>query len=244
MAVQWRPCEARPALEVAARKPQSKRAFPVGVSAVCQHWSMIPREVQGILFLLASLVPSWEDLIQLVLCSTDPVLGSSTTPGLGPLLLSWRVPAVSAEVPRLAQRQGLLWGTLLWPSAPLCAGIQDHCDPAGLQAGGGGPRHGGAAGPSPWQHWLAVHGCPGLSPCCGAGGRLSLQPPGTVSDNPGFAPGRAVSSLHGAPASARPCSSWGSKDSPARAGQGEGTGARWHPGAAQLPWCPVPCGLP
>lgn len=156
VAVQWRPCEAKPALEVAARKPQSKRAFPVGVSAVCQHWSMIPGEVQGILFLLVSLVPSWEDLIQLVLCSTDPVLGSSTAPGLGPPLLSWRVPAVSAEVPRLAQRQGLLWGILLWPSAPLCAGIQDHCDPAGLQAGGGGPRHGGAAGTQPMA---ALAGC-------------------------------------------------------------------------------------
>lgn len=84
---------------------------------------------------------SWEGLIQLVLGSADPILSSSTTPFLGGGSQQWL-----AEVLRLAQRQAPSWETSLAP-APLRARaglIQlGNCDPAGLQAGDGRPRHGG-----------------------------------------------------------------------------------------------------
>lgn len=89
--------------------PKASMPFQV----VGQHWSMIPKEAQGILFLSVSLVPgwemsSWDDLIQLVLGSADSILSSSTAPFLG-----WRVPAVAAEVLRLARRQAPSWETSL-----------------------------------------------------------------------------------------------------------------------------------
>lgn len=99
---------------------------------VGQHWSMMPKEVQGIL-LSVSLVPcwkmySWEDLIQLLSGRADPILSSNAAPSLGPALLGSRVPEVAAEV--LGWHKGRL-STGELSSCPGISAGQGWADPVG-----------------------------------------------------------------------------------------------------------------
>lgn len=139
VALQRRLHGARPAPELAAGKPQSKCAFPVGGS-VLEHdpkgsagnsfpWFRAGRCPPG----RVSFSWSWGAQTQFSAAVPLPFWAGGSQQWL-------------AEVLRLAQRQAPSWETSLAP-APLRARaglIQlGNCDPAGLQAGDGRPRHGG-----------------------------------------------------------------------------------------------------
>lgn len=189
-------CGARPAPEVAARKPKSKRAFPAGGSAL-EHdlkgsaGNSFPFDVLGsglgdVLRGSHSAGPG----------SADPVPGSRAAPGPGPTLLRWRVPVGAAEAPGLAQS---LWGCSPHPQHLCGLGLVRPCwVTAVLLPAGGCPRYGRDGRPSPSRCCLppAVLGS-GLTVVLGEGS--APAPSGNLGSSPAPSLGRSCELSPGPP---------------------------------------------